>query len=175
MNNMIIVFLPIWYLYINSIKIVFLFQILSRQQGEHKARDKDGSQCEQNLPQAKRPHLGKEHVAGTGQWQNLFLSQSHLFPLFLNVIPPFCIFFSNSSPLLPLLSYSFYSISFSRWSRWKRSTSIFALKSTFTRRSFVASLMSWTTHGQKCLKKQNKYWYPPETRLALKNMYFIWC
>ena len=63
--------------------IEFLFKIYSCQ-GEHKARDKDGAQCEQNLPQAKRPHLGEEHIAGTGVWQNFFLklipstfSQSH--------------------------------------------------------------------------------------------------
>ena len=111
--------------------IEFLFKIYSCQ-GEHKARDKDGAQCEQNLPQAKRPHLGEEHIAGTGVWQNFF-SQTHSF-----------YFFSKSSfPILP---------HFSRWSRWKQSTSIFAPKSTFTRRSFVASQMSWTTHGKRKIK-----------------------
>ena len=36
------------------------------KQGEHKARDKDGAECKQDLPQAQRPHLGEEHVAGAG-------------------------------------------------------------------------------------------------------------
>ena len=36
------------------------------KQGEHEARDKDGAECKQDLPQAERPHLGEEHVAGAG-------------------------------------------------------------------------------------------------------------
>ena len=36
------------------------------KQGEHEARDKDGAECKQDLPQAQRPHLGEEHVAGAG-------------------------------------------------------------------------------------------------------------
>ena len=34
------------------------------------------------------------------------------------------------------------------WSRWKQSTSIFALKSIFTRKSSAASQMNSTTHGK---------------------------
>ena len=34
------------------------------------------------------------------------------------------------------------------WSRWKQSTSIFALKSIFTRKSSAASRMNSTTHGK---------------------------
>ena len=34
--------------------------------GEHKTRDQDGAQCEQNFPQAKRPHFGEEHLTGAG-------------------------------------------------------------------------------------------------------------
>ena len=34
--------------------------------GEHKTRDQDGAQCEQDFPQAKRPHIGEEHLTGSG-------------------------------------------------------------------------------------------------------------
>ena len=40
------------------------------EQGEYEARDKDGSQRLKNFPQAKRPDLGEEHVAGTGLTKN---------------------------------------------------------------------------------------------------------
>ena len=51
------------YLYFNFTRYV---QTCICCKGEHKTRDQDGAQCEQNFPQAKRPHLGKEHLTGAG-------------------------------------------------------------------------------------------------------------
>ena len=54
-----------FYQLFHSLILCFILFCIFKQ-GEHEARDKDGAECKQDLPQAQRPHLGEEHVAGAG-------------------------------------------------------------------------------------------------------------